>query len=281
MADPTDNIWKASPVNSDSVIDRVVSMLAHLICADAVDRWGEWSKPVRPNGRLKHDGVDAGVGLRFEPLKPSVAYTTDATDEERLFTTDPRLLLDSPQDLIGRHAEVAFVGPDFVRWAAFKKLHKRPNKVWVSSAGADLYEYHLREIYADGSSVYFKRVAAIGKTGRPVNCIIEGTRDQGSTPDGQYLILAASVIEDAHRPDTFLATVRDDTGVMLPVAQGAHLDVFRLRDGPMSGGRRRALLHWVAAHTRRRGACEFPVKEHLRGIHEFTIEGLAVKLEAA
>lgn len=259
------------------ILDSVVTMIASLLCADSSDHSAMLGRRVKKERLV--ETFDAGAILRFAPLAPRHAFLADL-GQSREFALNAKLLLHSPQDLLGNQAEIALVAPDCVKWSAFKKLSKRPRNVFVCATGADLYEYHLRFIYQDGRNTYWKRVAAISKDGEPVRTIIEGTRDQGGMPDGMYLILAASMIEDAMRPRVFQATVTDHVSVTFPVPDGDHLDLFRLRDGPYSGNRRKALLHWVAKHVRRTSSDEHAVKAHLRGIHDFEIDGLKVKLEA-
>lgn len=256
-------------------IDQIATMLAHFVCAESGDNAKDFGKPQAKQLSIQHD---AGVRLRFDPLKPAMAYTAQINGE-REFALDAALLLQTPQDLLGKLTEIALVFSDTVKWSAFKKLNKRPPGIWVASPGADLYEYHSRFIQANGISDYRKRVAAISKTGKPVQVIIEGTKDQGGAADGVFLVLAASMVEDSIRPGAFQATVKERAGVIFPVPQGEHLDVFKLRDGPMTGNRRKSLLHWVAKHTRRTPAGQAVVKEHLRGVHKFEIDGFDVTLK--
>ncbi|MBX9959450.1 MAG: hypothetical protein K2Y15_04880 [Burkholderiaceae bacterium] len=258
-------------------IDQIATMLAHFVCADSGDDATSFGRHQTKQISTEHD---AGVRLRFAPLEPSLAYTAQVNGE-REFAMDAALLLQTPQDLLGNLTEIALVSGDTVKWSAFKKLTKRPPGVWVASPGADLYEYHSRFIRANGSSDYRKRVAAISKTGRPVRVIIEGTKNQGGVSDGVFLVLAASMVEDSVRPGAFQATVRERAGLIFPVPQGEHLDVFKLRDGPMVGDRRKSLLHWVAKHSRRTTGGLTVVKEHLRGVHQFEIDGFSVTLKGA
>jgi hypothetical protein len=263
----------------------VQDILAHFICTESTDQtYGDWTNH-RNHGK-KPKGVssfelDAGVRFKFQPLTPTTAYTADLSDGDRIFALESKLLLHTPQDLLGNKAEIALVCENFIKWSCFKKIHKRPLGVWVAKNGADLYEYHYRMIFPTGQSEYYKRLAAVDKNGNPVLTIIEGTHDQCNVADGQYAVLASSIIEDAHRPGTFKATVTDSVGLVFPVQQGHHLDVFKLRDGPFTGTRKRPLLHWVAKHLKRNRTKEWPVSEHLRGIHEFSIDGMKVKLEGS
>ena len=261
----------------DDHLDQIATMLAHFVCADSSDDASSFGK--HQKSKQLSTEYDAGLKLRFAPLTPSLAYTAQV-NEERYFAMDASLLLQTPQDLLGNLTEIALVSSDSVKWSAFKKLSKRPPGIWVASTGADLYEYHSRFIKADGSSDYRKRVAAISKTGKPVRVIIEGTKNQGGMPDGVFLVLAASLVEDSVRPGVFQATVRECAGVIFPVPQGEHLEVFKLRDGPMAGNRRKSLLHWVAKHSRRTSSDRMTtVKAHLRGVHRFDIDGFDVTLK--
>lgn len=265
--------------NINTSVDAIQDILTYFICAGNRDQaLGDLSVWKTRNGPI---GVDAGARLQFSPLSPTTAYISELNGD-RLIAVDAGLLLHTPQDIIGRHSEIAVVGDGVVKWAAFRKLQKRPKHVWIASPGADLYEYHSRFIRADGTADYAKRVVALSKSGKMVSAIIEGTKDVGAgSIDYEAIVMAASIIEDAHRPGTFLATVRDTVGVKLPIPQGEHLDVFKLRDGPKVGDRRRPLLHWVAKHVRKVQKKEYQVKEHLRGVHEFDIDGMSVKLEAS
>ncbi len=251
-------------------------MLCALICAQSdQDGLGDLSSYI---GRKGPTQVDAGSTLGIDEMKPAMAFTSMAGDRE--FATDKDLLLESPQDLLGIKTEVALVHSGGVRWIGIKKLSKRPRNIWVASSGCDLYEMHHRSIGPTGSDTYGVRVGAISKSGRPVPTVIQGTRDSGSNAFFDQLILAASMVEDSYRPGTFLAQVSDSVGVAFAVPHGDHLDVFKLRDGPLNGSRRKALMHWVASHVRRSKDKEFQVKEHLRGVSEFDIDGLHVKLDA-
>lgn len=263
----------------NSELDQVQDMLAHFICADAKDesRYMLSRHSLQKNVTIGCE-VDAGAVFDFYERRPTVAHT--ALSADRIFATDSKLLLNTPQDILQNHAEIALIDVDRIKWSCFRKLSKRPRGIWIEKPGASLYEYHSRWIYPNGKSDYAKRVAAIDKNGKPVRVIIEGTKNQsGMVPDGLALIIASSIIEDSHRPGAFTATIRDSVGVILPIEQGHHLELFKLRDGPIAGNRKRPLLHWVAKHIRRNQSEEWGIKSHLRGVHEFSIDGMHVKLE--
>jgi hypothetical protein len=261
-------------------LDKVQDMLAHFICADAEIESNKELTGYQKMSELLTE-IDSGFVHKFQPRFPTVAYGSEMGGE-RIFANYAELLLESPQDLLGKHTEVTIVGEDRILWSCLRRIHKIPKGVWLSKAGADLYEYHTRAMFPDGSSKYFTRVAAIDKKGNPVKALIVGTRNVGNENDSMALILAASIVEDAHRPDVIRATLSDSVGITLPIKQGKHLELFKLRDGPAApGGRRRPLMHWVASHVRKSVAKQCPVSKYLRGVHEFDIDGLHVKLEAS
>lgn len=270
------------------IIDKTEILLAHLVCADASgdDNVDYGGRRFSSNG-AEFAATDVGVKLKFRPMRPRLSYTFQSIDadvdqkSERIFTTDARLLLASVQDLLGSEAEVAFLCGDRVKWTGLRRLVKAPRGVWVASPGATMYEFHYREIFESGASTYFKRVCAISKSGKPVQCLIEGSRGSGANMEGEQAVIAASVIEDAHRHDALTATISESGSIIVPVPLGEHKELFALRDAPLTpSGRRKAILHWVASHTRKtRGDSPITVQEHTRGVREFSIDGMTVRLE--
>ena len=262
-------------------LNQAVDLLAYLVCGDAKIEDGRVMHTHLGRGQ---EAIDASYLMGFDDETPKCAYTVSLDDGDRIFAADPNYLLRPAQDTIGKRTEIVLLDGDTAKWSCFRKLHKRPSHIWVAKPGADLYAYHTRHIRANGQSFYAKRVVAIDKKGLPVATAIEGVRDgrpgggDYALTDGRLLVMAASIIEDVYRAGVFVVTVADECGVIFPVTQGKHLEVFKLRDGPNIGNRRRPLLHWVAKHIRKTGEKEVCVKDHLRGIHSFVIDGLQVEL---
>lgn len=266
-------------------IDRVETLLAHLLYAgDSITEHIVGGRRFTPDGD-EYAEVDASVRLRFAPMKPRLVYTVqDGADDagERLYTDDPRLLLAPPQEIIGDGAEIAILCHDRVKWNGFRKLRRCPRHVWIGSSGACLYEYHYREIFLNGSYTYAWRVAALRKDGTPALALVEGTRGAAGMIDGEMAVMAASIIEDAHRPNALTATISEHAAIRLPVPIGEHRDLFALRDAPLSlSGRRKAILHWVCQHMRQTRTPEklASVSAHWRGVRTIEMDGLSVTLE--
>jgi hypothetical protein len=267
------------------LMGRTETLLAHLICADAnAETFSDIKVPKHKLGVA----VDAGAALQFPSMRPGKSYTFQnpdpcdgvESDHDRLYTMEPRLLLNSVQDIIGRKAEVAFIRGGYIVWCGYRFIANPPKNIWVGARGASLYEVHYREIFQNGRSTYFKRVAAISKIGDPIPCFILGSKGRDGKWDGTQLVLSASIIEDAHRPNAFTASIKDGAEIVLPVPIGEHKELFALRDAPLTpSGRRKAILHWVASHLRRsKNEVQHKVAQHLRGVRQFTCDGLTVTL---
>lgn len=259
-------------------LDGMEALLAYLICGDELETTDQ-SGTVAVMGEIEAEQIDSGKRLQFVPMTPKRCYTFDAVDRGRVFTHNPDLLLSTVQDLLGSSAETAFFFEGGVRWTGYRRLHKAPRGVWVAQRGASLYEVHFREIFSDGRSRYFRRVAAVSKSGQPVAAVIIGSAGADAVKDGRCAVMAASLIEDAHRPMALTATVTDAASVIFPVEMGEHRELFALRDAPLTpAGRRKAILHWVTSHTRKSIKADSIVRAHWRGVREMSVDGLRVQL---
>jgi hypothetical protein len=260
----------------DDVLDNVESLLAYLICAQSKNINEDTYNPKKDVVGL----FDAASELRFDPMKPNIVYTLDSTDDERLFSESYSDLLHTPQDLFGKQAEVAYLSEDHVKWSGYRKIHKRPKNIWVGAPGADLYEWHFRVVYLNGAESYQRTVVAFNKHGKPVPVVIVGSNGSGTMSNNKAAVIAASVIEDIHRPNALKATVKEDTSIIFPVPIGEHKEIFALREAPLTPtGRRKAILHWVKKHTRKTKHTSADVKQHWKGTREIVIDGLQIKLE--
>jgi hypothetical protein len=262
-------------MNKDDVLDSVETMLAYLICGESKDI----SKIINPNPHRNVTGEEFDIGeiLNFEPMLPKQAYT--CVEDDRLVACDHNLLLNTPQDILGESSEIVLLSDGMVKWSGYRKLKKRPHNVWVSSPNASLYEWHYREIYLNGMESYGKRIVAFSKHGRPVTALVSGSKG-GAGNDSLYAVFAASVIEDAHRPNVLKATVKDSTSLVFPVPLGEHKEIFALRDAPLTAsGRKKAILHWVKKYTRKNVNVVADVKQHWRGVREIEIDNFSIKLE--
>lgn len=232
-------------------------------------------------GGDKFELRDQGELLRIDSMKPRSAFTFDISgDDDRLFSTSPDYLMAHPAEIIGEQAESILLHDGWLKWTGLRRLSKPPRGVVALGKVTHWYENHFRHIHTTGRGAYFKRVVPLDRNGRPLPAKINGHWICAPESDGVSLILTASIIEDAHRSGSMLATVSDATEIRFPVALDAYKELFALRDAPMVGNRRKAILHWVCRHIRasNRGKLH-AVKQHTRGVDEFVIDGLRVRLE--
>jgi hypothetical protein len=219
--------------------------------------------------------------LKNESMFPSDAYTFDLTDpdkdpeEGRLYTQNVNGLVRPVWETCGDAAELVLHWKDVTNWVGLRRRRKLPKGVATLGVAHAVYELHLRRI--DGLRTYNKDLVALNSKGQfiPIQCMGQ----PNSATSNKTACLVASVIEDALRPNAFLATLSDAMTLRFPVGAGAHLDFFKLREAPMTPtGRRRAILHWVRSH--RRASDDALIKQHTRGVQEIVMDGLRVRLEA-
>ena len=247
-------------------LNKAETLLAHLLCADK-------ARDVKDDARA--------LFARFDPMAPRAAYATQLSGD-RIFTTDPSLLMESVQDLLGKKCETAVMGDDFVKWIGLRKLRTAPRGCWASVMRPTWYEMHYMLIRPDGTATYETDVIALKADGNPARVMFQGYGTRGGHVDdrsGICAVLAASIIEDAHRPGALLATVSEGASVLVPVPNGEHKDLFALRDAPLTkAGQRKAILHWVTRHTRATRKERVNVSEHWRGARTLSVDGLSVTL---
>ncbi len=264
--------------------DWIETLLAHLVCAESVV--APSMECVMSNNASAAPYLaarDAGNSLlKFSPMKPERIYTVDVVDSDRIYALDGGLLAAPMQDILAERAEIAVLKPDCVEWIGYRKLSRTPRGVYIAGTGRpSLYEVHGRIITSTGQEEYYQRVAAISAKGTPLPVCFVGSKGTASRNDSEVAVLAASIIEDAHRPNAILATVAEYAKLCFPVPFGAHIELFSLRDAPLTpSGRRKAILHWVSRHVRRKKAVVAPVSAHWRGVKELVMDGFKITLDA-
>ncbi len=264
-----------------------IDLLSSMMFADT-DK-SDWLVSGEGAGRVTSDGVvyeevDAGCKLAFSVMRPNRAHAFDLVDDDRLVAIGAEYLVRHPAETIGGSAEVVMLCHDRLKWIGLRRLARAPRGIWVANPRSTLYEYHYREAFPSGRNVYNRRVAAVDKVGNPINTVIVGSHGAPHPfgPEGTAVIMAASIIEDAERSGAIQCEITDGNTIVAPIPDGAQKSLFSLRDGPLSGaGRRRAILHHVLGHSRRSMKNKlYDVRDHFRGVTEFVVDGLHVRLSA-
>lgn len=221
---------------------------------------------------------DISERVRCDDMVPTSVFTVDLTGD-RLLAITPDGLMAHPVDMIGDEIEVALFCGDVIKWIGLRKCKSPPRRVAALGRVAAWYEKHYRVIKQDGSGTYQKRWIPLSMTGHAIVAKTDGIMMCNPAEATLAICSACSIAEDAARSDAMLASITDAVEIKLPVPIDDYKAIFSGRDGPIVGGRRKAILHWVAQHMRTsaRGK-DFSVKKHTRGIQTFTIDGLRVCL---
>ena len=235
----------------------------------------------KKGGGVNGGNVDVGnMCLGFQDMKPTSFFANDITDSERLVTDSRDLLLSRPQDIIGEGVEVAICLEASLRWLGYRKIESKPRaKMPITPLGAvtHWYEYHIREI-RDGFECYGKRIVAFNDSGFtvPVKC---GNVFVSSQNESAHAYMACSLIEDAQRLNSLLCSVSDGCEIKFPVPFGDHIELFSIRDAPITdAGKRKAIIHWVRKHLRKTAEGETQVAGHFRGVRSIDIAGMRITL---
>jgi hypothetical protein len=227
----------------------------------------------------KHKAFDGGSVLKFDLMSPKHIHTFDATDPERILPSSYTGLMHHPVDLMGNESEMGLITPEgIMKWTGFKKLSKRPRGIYSEPGNHTYYEKHYRILGSENGG-YYKRVVAIHKSGCPLIVYYNGTLVGDVQTDGLSLILNCGLIEDLHRRDAYLCSIKDAIELKFSVSNDDVYELFSLREAPLtSSGRRKAIIHYVSEHLRGKGAKRTTIKEHYRGITEFIEDGLTVSV---
>lgn len=225
--------------------------------------------------------------LRNETMKPRDAFTFDMssaeTDEDhRLYTPSPEYLVRPAFETLDDGAEIVTFNAETgtLKWEGFRRRRTLPKGVMTTGTRPHaIYEHHFRMIGGETPDFYLKDLMAFNSKGNECRLLFANAHNDRNSLVFEAAVVAASMIEDAHRKDAFLASVHDGMTVRFPVGIGAHKDFFADRDAPMTpSGRRRAILHWVKKHQRRNAAA--PTEAFTRGVKEITMDGIRVTLES-
>lgn len=220
----------------------------------------------------------------------NMVLINDLSNDDRLFTMEPGLLLRKPHEIIGNKCEIAFCGSDSenIKWFKFKRLHARP-KGYVPAVFGDLiyYETHYRLIdiftkkdeyitHLHAWSPQNNRFFPVAKKSADLSHFMKSAGECTDT-----FILCASAIEDSQCKYFFMVSLSVGVTINFYVDCEAVKNLFKIRTNPLTEkDRRRPIIHWVCEHLRMKpvnpGFAEIP--EHLRGVNEFDFEGFKIKI---
>jgi hypothetical protein len=191
--------------------------------------------------------------------------------------------------LMSKEEQVEFFVPRFT-WTLFRRIKKLPRGIHtVGFVRRPVHiECHNRTIMADGGIAasyvtlftidYHRNIALPVSIERFRTTLADyseaGIRREIDRINKLFSCFAAAI---SNPPDPSLWKLQIKESARCWFAHDEHCvkELCDLRDGPLVGNRRKAVLHWVADHLRRTPNGNYvDVQKHLRGISEFNIDGI-------
>lgn len=265
-------------------------MLLHLLISGEGKDDEHGSGVFRPS-YLRGTGTSLQGTSVIENWIPDKVSTNPITciQDDRLFTTDPSLLLKPIPEIIGDRSEVVFLDGNKLKWSMVERVNRFPRGIVTFGRPCDpKYILHYRVTYPSGAEYYIKS-AVVWST--RINRPHLATRHARMLCDKSQLacrnrelhfsiVTMASMLEDSQL--FWKVSLSSDKTITVYADKGSIRDLCDLRDNPLSAtGRRRPILHWVASHTRSKSTgADIDVRKHLRGITEFEMDGISVRVDA-
>ena len=270
-------LWGVRMTTDANVFDTLETMV--LLALDGDKHVPFVGDPIKRFSGDKYEMLDQGDFIGLRNKTPESFYTFDMTDKDRLYTNDSTLLLNNPIDILGDAAEIALFKGNMLEWTAYYKIKNRPKGVACLGKPAVWYEVHIKHIHLNGNSEYFKRIVPLDRKGKALTAKVHNAFVCSPHIEGGYLNVAASLIEDAHRPNTMLAEVKDGVTIKFPVPVDNYKELFADREEPLTpSGRRKSIVHWVAQHLRKSRNDTATVKKHVRGVQNICVGGVNITI---
>ena len=222
----------------------------------------------------------------FMPKNPLIFL--DLFNEERLFVTEPDLLMADPADqfsemellqVCGGEEEVSY------RWNGVK-MRKSAPKAFVRPGCDVFWDSCQRTVYKSGREDIMTHVFGWNKKlKKAISCPIPSHRNHAISgvlrnvekEMAQTLCLMASVKEDVKV--NWSVTIKEDSAFTVYSTEEKVKELCEMRDAPLSAsGNRAAICHWVRAHKRKTSKLPVDVKKHLRGIVDFMLGDMQVTI---
>lgn len=276
--------------STDKIIDAVETAVIYILGAEeSVTAGYDHAR----QGDTKVTSFGAEKYLRASAPRSPWCFMSGVGDaDERIVSANPRLLREPFVDLIGKFSEALIMSPGRARWVGCERMSKRPRRILAPPGVREFY--CLTQIDMDAALHGKSQAACLGVTSRGdvVACPAEqeGFRstyqvNRGAMPwldTVNMAVVFASMIDDFTLADRWKVSFSADRSMSFSTTADGAREAFAFRDAPLSpAGRRKAILHWVRAHGRKKqdgGVAEVP--KHLRGITEFTAGGVDIRIES-
>lgn len=241
----------------------------------------------KPGGRwvpLAMDALLGEHGVGAPRLRRPWVHVDGAMPEDRLYADTPELILD--RSLIRHRHETLFADDEgtvkgFV-WAPMRR--QIPGWLVYPGWAPALFVYRTFKGAAEDGYTQQEIVQYNPRSWEVRLC--EPRRNSGlrvrreSPATGgeltRQLALELSFVEDNRLPQWWHVRVHaQGAALQIPATPAACRELLKLRDGPNTrSGRRKALVHWVMKHSRRKGDSgeTTTVNQHLRGVERVQLD---------
>ena len=215
-----------------------------------------------------------------QPKNPIVIGWNPKSD--RLLTADPELLIEPLPNLLGRWAEVCIIDPDLgiLKWTGLKAIKKKLPKGWWSFPKTHTYQLHYRQLFMnDETETYQKSYCCFNqKKNKVVPVYCQNVPVNPSPTDRLLPVLIASTIDDFRT--LWQVQITHEKQFRIGVYSTAIKELAAIRKDPKTVlGRKKPILHWVSKHLRNTSSKkQTTIPKHLRGITEFSINGINFKI---
>lgn len=263
---------------SDAAADALISMLSQSPSKSGkveIKRIGNWER--------------SGFASEVSCEVARAPFVTFDGQEDRLFTHDESMLLSPFHKIIGERAEVMMPFDGAHKIVILSKINKLPRRVLAPPLVSPRHFYKLSYLHVRNGETIFSSAAVVceSSSGKVYGCgesgfqfisnylINRGTENWNEAK--VTAVLCASIVEDFNLDWRWHVSLADSAEIVFPTDALGAKRAFAMRDAT-PGQRRRAILHWVKSHARVRNEREFNVSEHLRGVTEFSIDGIRCKI---
>ena len=229
-------------------------------------------------GKSGPDGYEEVTVVEWDPGSlPNILYFVGERQGDRLFQVDAEGML-FPFDYFARATHGVVLSGDVDKISTWSECAYRDIPRNLKRFGKKA-PYAKRSVHArcergwNASSEYL----FLGRDGKWRLCPMKNPAGRTGSKLGllyQNIVLGTSAVEDILCTGLVAIqnTTHSRTGVFM-ADNDARGEIATLRDGPISGGRRSPINHWVGKHFRRmQDGGKSEVQGHLRGIDVFEVD---------
>jgi len=202
--------------------------------------------------------------------------------KKKLFDSSEKNLICDPIQLYSKDYSLCMYDGSSCRSMHIIRINKLPKRYVCKGKKEAFFEIHYK--YIDGSKSEYIR-GAFGYDGHSINKACTDMSSfrqsdfiQKKKNDNDSFVLTTSMFDDLS--DQWITEIEyDGQSILMGSNKEGVRELSDLREEPLTiTGRRKAIMHWVAGHTRRTEAGPFDVSTYTRGIDSFNIDNFNIKI---